>query len=424
MPSFASEIGLPSSRSGPPSNVSETEVLDHVSELPGSSPVPQPLRVPFIPRAETTASTARVGPFVPGTAGTEMRRDEDVPPTRSIPREESYFGTTATGPTFRGNPVDINPDPGINIRGRDYGSYDGRQPGGNPTTSRRGRLFDHTTARTPMLRTPTQAHPFIEEVSFGAETFEDYMSQFQYSEVKYKDFRKVVIPKFDASKNDSFVHWYKLLVSTCLQWGVWCPPYESVQEENIYGCWWTSLPQSVRNQQAFMGNLLYSLLIKPDTFPANSRELEAVESSSANQGYHAIYNVLRLHHPILHSVYSTANQIPQHRRTETFGLYLRRLQEFLARERLATRTYTESETLDLAVRNLSAEWRNDFRRLVERDKRSGHGGTLPFKLALQQIATTFVEYASEIGREPPRFYAFDSGDSVQPDGNQASSGTS
>ena len=175
------------------------------------------------------------------------------------------------------------------------------------------------------------------------------MSQFQYSEVKYKDFRKVVIPKFDASKNDSFVHWYKLLVSTCLQWGVWCPPYESVQEENIYGCWWTFLPQSVRNQQAFMGNLLY-LLIKPDTFPANSRELEAVESSSANQGYHAIYNVLRLHHPILHSVYSTANQIPQHRRTETFGLYLRRLQEFLARERLATRTYTESEALDLAVR--------------------------------------------------------------------------
>ena len=51
---------------------------------------------------------------------------------------------------------------------------------------------------------------------------------------KYKDFRKAVIPKFDAGKNDSFVHWYKLLVSTCLQWGVWCPPYESVQEDNFH----------------------------------------------------------------------------------------------------------------------------------------------------------------------------------------------
>ena len=57
--------------------------------------------------------------------------------------------------------------------------------------------------------------------------------------------------------------------------------------------------------------------------------------------------------------------------------------------------------LDLAVRNVSAEWRNEFRRLVERDKRSGNGGTLPFKLALPQMATTFVEYAQEIGRDPP-----------------------
>jgi hypothetical protein len=399
--SIDTEGGLPASRSGPPSNVSETEVLDQVSELPGASPVLHLPRVATAPRADIGVSTVRAGIFVPGTESIEASRGDDVPLTRTLPREESDF-TTTTGPTFRGNPVDINPDPSVNMnRGRDFISYDSRPPGGNPATSRRGRLFDHNPVRTPLLRTPTRAHPYIDEVTFGAETFEDYMSQFQYSEVKYKDFRKVVIPKFDASRNDSFVHWYKLLVSTCLQWGVWCPPYESVQEENIYGCWWTSLPQSVRNQQAFMGNLLYSLLIKPDTFPSNSRELEAVESSSANQGYHAIYNVLRLHHPILHSVYSTANQIPQQRRSETFGLYLRRLQEFLARERLATRTYTESEALDLAVRNLSSEWRNDFRRLVERDKRSGNGGTLPFKLALPQIATTFVEYASEIGREAP-----------------------
>ena len=161
------------------------------------------------------------------------------------------------------------------------------------------------------------------------------------------------------------------------------------------------LPQSVRDQKSFMGHLLYSLLIKPDTFPTNSRETEAVEGSTANAGYNAIYNILRLHHPLLHSVYSTANEIPRHRRSETFSLYLRRLQEFIARERLAMRTYTESEALDLAVRNLSAEWRSDFRRLVERDKTSGRGGTLPFKLALPQIATTFFEYADEVGRDAP-----------------------
>ena len=150
-----------------------------------------------------------------------------------------------------------------------------------------------------------------------------------------------------------------------------------------------------------MSHLIYGVLIQEATFPLNSREHAAVEGCPPNSGYHALYNLLRLHHPLLHSVLSTANEIPRHRRTEAFSQYLRRLQEFFARERLATRTYSESEALDLAVRNLTAEWRNEFRRMIERDKRAGPYGTLPFKLALPQLATTFVEYAAEVGREPP-----------------------
>ncbi len=113
-----------------------------------------------------------------------------------------------------------------------------------------------------------------------------------------------------------------------------------------------------------------------------------------------MYSLFRLHHPLLHSVFSTASEIPRQRRTEPFSLYIRRLQDFMVRERQATRTYTESETLDLSVRNLTSEWRSEIRRLVERDKRTGQDGALPFKLSLAQLVTTFVEYASEIGRDP------------------------
>jgi hypothetical protein len=73
----------------------------------------------------------------------------------------------------------------------------------------------------------------------------------------------------------------------------------------------------------------------------------------------------------------------------------------MVRERQSTRTFTESEALDLSVRNLTSEWRPEIRRLVVRNKRTGHDGALPFKLLLAQLATTFVEYASEIGRDPP-----------------------
>jgi hypothetical protein len=37
--------------------------------------------------------------------------------------------------------------------------------------------------------------------------------------------------------------------------------------------------------------------------------------------------------------------------------------------------------------------------MVERDKRTDPGGTLPFKLALPQRATTFVKFAAELGRD-------------------------
>jgi hypothetical protein len=428
-------------RSGPPSNVSEAELLDQVSELPGASPVLQmrstsTVLAPSNNNPGMTSATQGTQ-SVPGTGIGSFPRGENpssVPGIGLDIRDSTGVPMPGMRATFRGNPVDVDlrapPDTrpstdeqrdynrnyesyydtsrtGGNAatgQRRDYETYyDGRSSGTNdiPNPPRRGALFDHIVGRTPNTRTPTRSYPFVEEVSFGPESFQDYMSQFQFREVKFKDFNKIVIPKFDFNRGDSFVHWYKLLVSSCLQWGVWCPPYESVEEDNIYGAWWELLPQSVRDKESFMAHLIYTLLIRPETFPAHSKELAANEGSSANKGFNAIYNVLRLHHPLLHSVLSMANEIPRHKRTEAFSLYLRRLQEFFARERLAARTYTESEALDLAVRNLSSEWRSEFRRLVERDKRSGNQGTLPFKLALSQIATTFMEYADEIGRDPP-----------------------
>ena len=370
----------------PPSeqtSASESELLDQVPALPGISPI---LRTASLP-------------------------DASIP----VPTTASRVNFPEAS-TFRGHPVNMGPvgvgPPGntANPRRTFATSFDPYQQqddsddqGGIPHQSRRGSLFDTDPPhrRSSISRTSTRLHPFSEEVTFGAETFEDYMSQFMYSEVRFKDFRKATIPKFDSTKYESFVHWYKLFCSTCLQWGIWCPPYESTQEDSIHGAWWTKLPQSVRNSDSFMSHLIYGTLILESTFPVHSREYAAVQGCPPNSGYHALYNLLRLHHPLLHSVHSTANEIPRQRRNEAFSQFIRRLQDFMARERLATRTYTESEALDLAVRNLTAEWRSEFRRMVERDKRTGPYGTLPFKLALPQLSTTFVEYAAEVGREPP-----------------------
>ena len=387
-------------RSGPPSNVSEAELLDQVSELPGSSPI-LPVRgsatVPISAGDSNNPGGMSVtlgSQSLPGIDPDFARRGEpgSVPGTgpnpRGTPPDDDRTPLSAQDTNFRGNPVNIDrrpvsdssrPPADPNRRGfpREY-EYDGRtggnvsfEPrrdvdysydrnvGGSGDYSRRDGAtpapFGPSPGRSP--RTPTRSQPFVNPVDQEPEFYQDYMSHFQFHEIKFKDFNKLVIPKLDTLRGDSFVHWYKLLCSSCLQWGVWCPPYESIEEDNIYGAWWDFLPASVRDKESCMGHLIYTLLIRPEAFPSNSREAAAVQSSNANKGYNVLYDILRLHHPVLHSFMSMANEIPRQKRIEPFSLYIRRLQEFFAREKLAHRLYSESEALDLTVRNLSTEWK-------------------------------------------------------------------
>jgi hypothetical protein len=238
--------------------------------------------------------------------------EEDAPAT---PAERN----TPTGANFRGLPVDV-PEPTTRAfrprfendserRSDETGrtaymeSTEPRGPrcrlvfqtddGGTPRTQ-----YTHASGRT------VNSHALI---TYGAESFEDYMQQFMSSEVKYKDYRKTVVQKYDSSRQDSFIHWYKLFCATCLQWGLWCPPYESVEQDNIHGSWWLMLPASVRAQDTFISSLLYGVLSQETVFPAGSKEHSAIRGCAANAGYDAIYSLLRLHHPRLQAALHTVN---------------------------------------------------------------------------------------------------------------------
>jgi hypothetical protein len=59
-----------------------------------------------------------------------------------------------------------------------------------------------------------------------------------------------------------------------------------------------------------MSGLIYTALNQESTFPSGSREQGAVKGCPLQAGYHAVYSLFRLHHPLLHSVFSTASEIP------------------------------------------------------------------------------------------------------------------
>jgi len=229
--------------------------------------------------------------------------EEDVPAT---PVERN----TPAGANFRGLPVDVPEPTARAFRPRferendpdrlpdetNHAAYlESTEPRGP-----RGRLvFQVDDGGTPRTQASGRTMNSHAPITYGAESFEDYMRQFMSSEVKFKDFRKTVVQKYDSSRQDSFIHWYKLFCATCLQWGLWCPPYESVEQDNVHGSWWLMLPASVRAQDTFMSSLLYGNLSQETVFPVGSKEHSAVQGCTANAGYDAIYSLLRLHHPRL-----------------------------------------------------------------------------------------------------------------------------
>ncbi|KAI2490986.1 hypothetical protein MHU86_23588 [Fragilaria crotonensis] len=208
-------------------------------------------------------------PPVPATT-----EEDHPPPSVNVDTSDD---PVITVPTFRGQPVDTRPTGG---HGPPMAADRFQSP---PDAVPPRPLFNSAaTNRTGTLtRTPTRMHPFSAEVTFGAESFEDYMCQFMCGE--------------------------------CSQ-----------------------------------------LLAK-----------------------------------------SLASVVPNHSVCTSVGFKT----SWCASVKPLART--PNQRLDLSVRNLTSEWRPEIRRLVERDKRTGHDGALPFKLSLAQLATTFVEYASEIGRDPP-----------------------
>ena len=359
------------------------------SPLPrGSDPTPAAQGF----RADQNTADASTLPIDPTpSAAVRLGTDDNEYRAANIRDESSTPLRPATVQSFfRGIPINLPPP--VNLSGHDN----------QESLDDEDRNHGYTRPEVPVS---SYGHhnispPRMHEVIYGPESYDDYMSQFQGSEIKYKDFKKAKIAKFDA-KTDSFIHWYKLFCTTCLQWGIWCPPYESTKMDHIHGSWWPSLPRTVRANESFMSSLIYAMLSQENLFAANSKEYGAVHGCPPNAGYHAIYSLLRLHHPLLHSVLSTANDIPRQRRNESFSSYIRRLQDFIARERVANRRYVDVEALDLAVRNLLPEWRTEFRRMVERDKRARPSDPFPFKHSMSQLATTFLEYAIEIGKDPP-----------------------
>ena len=175
-------------------------------------------RSPSVLQNESISSARQDGMMAPPLrfAGPPLLDNiaEDVQETPTV----EHYATTGTH--FRGLPVDV-PEPAARTTRPRFDADVIRQPEETTRAASnlesiephgpRGHLVFQTedagTPRTQYTHASGRTMNSHAPITYGAESFEDYMRQFMSSEVRYKDFRKTNVQKFDSSRQDSFIHW-------------------------------------------------------------------------------------------------------------------------------------------------------------------------------------------------------------------------
>ena len=213
-------------------------------------------------------------------------------------------------------------------------------------------------------------------------------------EIDVKEFKRSSnLPK--RGENEPVSIWYTNFVLHGAMYGVFIPPAESFMKTKPMGRWWDSFYDHHAKKEKMSALIHWALR-------QNCMELESAKDtvSIANgDGYQALHNMMRPYHPVLQDRRKPKNT-PRQKRNESFGSYLLRFREFLISEASLLRRYEEEEALDMSVANLRAEYRKSFAPLMAQAKRDRQSdGSLPFRLQIQNLATTFNEWAAELDLE-------------------------
>ena len=102
--------------------------------------------------------------------------------------------------------------------------------------------------------------------------------------------------------------WYKMLIQFCITRNLFIPPYILFDRQvGVMGCYWPEIWQHLVQdgfeylEQQWV-SILYTQLQNPKVFPKETdfgtRARELV-SSSAGNGYVAIFRIMQQHHPLL-----------------------------------------------------------------------------------------------------------------------------
>jgi hypothetical protein len=176
-----------------------------------------------------------------------------------------------------------------------------------------------------------------------------------------KDFHNIASIKL-ASREET-PEWYGILVAYGEMCGVFIPPWDSIMPDSIMGLYWSKklLGETMHGRRRTMESHVHKLLLTDGLFAKDcDEEYRDIVKASGGNGYAALHNMLRLHHPRL-TDRRVETKIPTQAISVRFGHHVRAIQDHLFREETRGRTYSKYEALQLVLDTLHPTFHLDLK---------------------------------------------------------------
>jgi hypothetical protein len=217
--------------------------------------------------------------------------------------------------------------------------------------------------------------------------------------INAKDLHK--IDSIKLTSRSETLDWYDNLALHGAMYGVFVPPSGSIAPHTIMGTPWSKklMGATIHGRRSTMESHLYKVLLSDGLFPTECREeyLDIVKAARGD-GYAALHNILRMYHPRLTEQIVEVKYMSQ-TVSMRFGEHVKLVQQYIDREDMRGRTYTQYEGLQLVLRTLHVNYRVALTKRVADEFGVAHDrvSTIPFTVRMSQRGISLLEWADELG---------------------------
>jgi hypothetical protein len=202
--------------------------------------------------------------------------------------------------------------------------------------------------------------------------------------------------------------WYRDLCAHDSMWGLYVPPSFSLQVDYPMGYLWDKrhVGATVHATRGNMSRLLRKLLWNPSMFPRDSfgNTMRDTITNANGDGYAALHKIMRSVHPNL-TEKAVEAITPYQCNSVSIAAHVRNMANFLEKEQLRGRLYTQYESLMMVMESLHGRFKESLKKKSELifTAKHDHFDRIPFKLQMANLGTTLTEWLEELKLDSSRF---------------------